>query len=235
MKESALAVIRSGAIVIAALLVGHAAGGSEKPTPTPTPRPSGGQSLNEVAKDKELKGKEDGQPIVISNENLSDYSEKGELTTPHESGKPSTARRPVRGGAVSGGTAVRVVDANDPSIQENELRRYWRGKYEQELNRLEALQRLANQLDSEIPGLWRDFYSRDDPMYRDGVIKPRLDAALQERERLEEQIREAEPRLNQIKEDARKAGAEPGWFRGLSVPTPAGPTPTPNIVIDAVN
>jgi hypothetical protein len=57
---------------------------SDEPTPTPTPRPAGGQSLNEVAKNKKLKGDKEGSTggsIVITNENLADYASKGGLTT----------------------------------------------------------------------------------------------------------------------------------------------------------
>ena len=85
---------------------------------------------------------------------------------------------------------------------------------------------------TDIEVMQQDFYSRDDPAYRDGVIKPQLDAALKKREQIEEQLREAEPKLDKIKEDARKDGGQPGWFRGLEPPPPPGPTPTPDIVID---
>jgi hypothetical protein len=215
------------------VVVPAGAGDEEKsPTPTPTPRPAGGQSLSDIAKDKELKGSEDGKAIVITNESISDLSEKGSLTTVNRSSGAKSGREPVRGTMHQDGSQIKVIDAFDPALKEDERRQYWRSKYEQELNRVEAYRRLLDNLDSEIPGLWRDFYSRDDPAYRDGVIKPQLDAALKKREQIEGQLRDAEPKLDKIKEDARKDGGQPGWFRGLEPPPPPGPTPTPDIVID---
>ena len=74
--------------------------------------------------------------------------------------------------------------------------------------------RLAD-LNREIPGLWTKFYSWDDPAYRDGVIKPKLDRDLQEAKELQKKIPEEEAKLDQIREQARRDGALPGWFRGL--------------------
>jgi len=211
------------------VLVGLAAGGhaedSPKPTPTRTPRPAGGTALNEMAKDTELKGGEKGQPIVITNENLSSYAEKGSVTASSES--DAAKRRPVRDPL--------KVDPVAPIIpgQGNidERRRYWQNQYKSKIDLIASIRYQINVLDGEIPGLWRDFYAWDDPMYRDGVIKPKLDAATARRARLEEQLVEAEKSLSEIKNAARQDGAEPGWFRGIAEPTPHPSTPTPDIVI----
>lgn len=215
------------AVATAALAFAAAAFAAE-PTSTPTPRPAGGQTLSEVAKEKQLKGGETGQSIVITDQNLSDYAEKGSVTTP-ETTTGSSARRPVRDPIKNPNTTV--IGPSD-STHADERRRYWVGMYERQLELVASLQRQLQIVDEEIPGLWRDFYAWDDPAYRDGVIKPRLDEMLAKKERLREQLQEAEPRLAEIKSQARRDGAEPGWFRGLSVPTPVPPTPTPDIVID---
>jgi hypothetical protein len=97
---------------------------------------------------------------------------------------------------------------------------HWRQTYTQQLERIAAIERQIADLDYQIPGLWNDFYSRDDPAYRDGVIKPKLDRALVRRDELAKQLEDERPKLQQIKEDARKDGAEPGWFRGIQEPTP---------------
>ena len=113
---------------------------------------------------------------------------------------------------------MRVFDAQ--SAAENERMNHWRGSYVQQLERIAAIERQIAELDYQIPGLWKDFYSRDDPAYRDGVIKPKLDRALVRRDELAKQLEEERPKLQQIKEDARKDGGEPGWFRGIEEPTP---------------
>jgi hypothetical protein len=197
------------------------------PTPTPTPRPAGGQSLSDVAGEKKLKGSGDGKSIVITDKNLSDYASKGQVTAV-ETGTSNASRRPVRDIT----TNPNMVVVESDSSHADERRRYWVGMYERQLELVASLKRQIAILDEEIPGLWNDFYSRDDPAYRDGVIKPKLDASLERRERLVQDLAEEEPRLDEIKSDARQQGAEPGWFRGISVPTPVPATPTPGLVID---
>ena len=209
--------------ISALLLVGLAAGGhaadSPKPTPTKTPRPAGGTALNEMAKDTELKGGEKGQPIVITNENLSSYAEKGSVTASSES--DAAKRRPVRDPL--------KVDPVPPLVpgQGNidERRRYWQNQYKSKIDLVASIRYQINVLDGEIPGLWRDFYAWDDPMYRDGVIKPRLDRSLERRDQLAVLLLKEEPKLAEIKEQARKDGGEPGWWREIKEPTPLPKNP----------
>ena len=111
-----------------------------------------------------------------------------------------------------------VADA--PQIAKDDRKRYWQSRYEQQLDLVGSIEEQIGILDYEIPGLWRDFYSRDDPAYRDGVIKVKLDEALARSERLEGQLKEEEERLDQMRAEARKDGAQPGWFRGMEKPTP---------------
>jgi hypothetical protein len=217
-------VLLQGAI----LVVGALAWSSERPTPTPTPRPAGGTSLTEVAKSKQLKGAEKGKPIVISNENLSDYSSQRELTTASKKSQP--ASRPIHGGTGAGIVTNPAVSA---AGHDDERKRYWQGRYKQQLDLIESAKNQIQKLDYEIPGLWRDFYAWDDPAYRDGVIKVNLDSALARRDALETQLRESEEELKQIKSSAREDGGEPGWFREIPIATPTKPKPepTPGIVI----
>lgn len=222
-------------MVVAGLLAAASVPGmaEDRPTPTPTatptqsptPRPAGGQSLREIGKDTELKGGGTGTPIVISNENLAEIAEQGSVTSVEKGAGSGAGRRPVRQPG-----QVTVVES-DPQ-HTDERRRYWRNQYESQVELIEGLQRQIQILDQKIPGLWRDFYSRDDPAYRDGVIKPELDAAMARRQKLEEQLAAAGPRLSEIKSQARADGAEPGWFRGIPTPAPLPPTPPPGAVRD---
>jgi hypothetical protein len=102
--------------------------------------------------------------------------------------------------------------------REAEKRRYWRALYEKQLKLVHTLEQQIDVLNREIPGLWRDFYARDDPAYRDGVIKPKLDEALSRWERMTGQLENERAKLPKIREDARRDGAKPGWFRGLESP-----------------
>jgi hypothetical protein len=177
-----------------------------------------------MAKDTELKGGEKGKTIVITNENLSEYAEKGSVTSKGGTEQPN--RRPIRSGS-----DIAVVDTTGDTVHTDERRRFWQNRYKTQIETVASIRYQIQLLDSEIPGLWRDFYAWDDPMYRDGVIKPKLDAAMERRAKLENQLVDAQAKLSEIKSDARKDGAEPGWFRGLSVPTPMPATPTPGIIV----
>ncbi|MCW8984440.1 MAG: hypothetical protein OQK55_03790 [Thermoanaerobaculales bacterium] len=201
-------------------LLGSVAIAADEATPTPTPRPTGGQSLSDAAKDKKLKGDTadtSGGSIVITNENLSDYASKGGLTT----AKPGT--NPESRG-VHAGSNVRIIDSE--TSEKHKRKAFWQQKYMQQLERIDAIKRQIEELDLEIPALWNEFYARDDPMYRDGVIKPRLDRSLERRETLAALLLEEEPKLAQIKEQARKDGGEPGWWREIKEPTPMPKNPS---------
>ena len=153
---------------------------SEKPTPTPTPVPNGDRSLSDVAGKIELNTKAAGADgaIVISNENLSELAGKGHLTEVTKQG-PNQNKR---GLADVQGTGAEV-EGQAPGYAENlEKKQHWQAMYQQQLKLVQDCRQQIDVLDYEIPGLWRDFYSWDDPAYRDGVIKPRLDKALAQRQ-----------------------------------------------------
>jgi hypothetical protein len=162
-------------------------------------------------------------PIVIDAKTLEKYSDQGHVTEvgSSRSGPKGTASLvdTVRGG----GDPSNTMDGSrtgESELEQEERRRYWRSRYERQLDLVASLEEQIEVLDREIPGLWRDFYAWDDPMYRDGVIKPKLDEALTRRQSLEEKLGEERARLPQIKEGARRDGATPGWFRGLESPKP---------------
>jgi hypothetical protein len=209
-------VLSVASTIVLAFFVGLGAGtafADEEPTPTPTPRPATGQTLTDIAKDTKLKterGDTSKDSIVISNENLAEYASKGAVTEA-KPGKNYQARGPNAAG-------IQMVD---PATLEADRRKlYWQQMYVQQLSIVSSLERQIEQLDRDIPGLWNDFYARDDPAYRDGVIKPRLDQSLNRRDELEAQLAAERPKLQQIRENARRDGAEPGWFRELKLPTP---------------
>jgi len=214
-------------LLCCSLLLGASGSADEEPTPRPTPQPTptptpGPTSLADLARNLELNTEaEDGQGLVISNSNLSDYASKGQLTGAASETTGSAAKnkpRPARPGRANPDEAE--VPQSPELAKEQEQMEFWRGRYERQLNNVETVKAKIRQLDLEIPQLWTKFYAWDDPAYRDGVIKVRLDQALEERDRLTAQLAEQEAELARIKVEARRDGALPGWFRGLPTPTP---------------
>lgn len=157
-------------------------------------------------------------PIVIDAKTLEKYSDKGNVTEVSKSRERGTASLidAVQAGGDLSGTGPTL--SGEAALEEEERRQYWRSQYQRQLDLVESMEKQIDVLDEEIPGLWRDFYAWDDPMYRDGVIKPKLDEALTRRQSIEEKLGEERGRLPQIKDKARRDGATPGWFRGMDKP-----------------
>ena len=200
-QASTLIRLVAGLAVVAAAATAHPA----DPTPTPAATRT---------------------PIVITDDNLADFAAQGHLTTADSKAgaAKSNERRPVHRTGGDANTRVEDAVAGAEGLATDEKRQYWRRRYQQQLELVASIEDQIAILDREIPGLWRDFYARDDPAYRDGVIKVQLDAALARSERLKQQLGAEREQLTGIRAEARKAGAEPGWFRGIELPSP---TPTP--------
>lgn len=204
------------ALVLVTALSGMS-GATEKPTPTPAP--TGEADLSDVAGKIKLNTEAVGKDgsIVISNENLSDLAGKGRVTEVTKKGAQSGGRRL----ADVTGDGAGVEGQIDGDSENLERKQHWQAIYGQQNELLKNINQQIEILDYEIPGLWRDFYSWDDPMYRDGVIKPKLDKALAQRQKLEVDLQEGKAKLSEIEAQARRDGAEPGWFRGFEkLPTP---------------
>ncbi len=190
------------ALALTALI---AAGDEPTPTPTPAPTPSP-TAGSETAAGEQAAAK--GEPprntpgIVISDQNLAELAAKGHLTM-------------VTGTGAAQGDAGAAPGPPPANPSEERAREYWRGRYAEQKALIQSLKSEIADLDVRIPGLWNQFYTWDDPVYRDGVIKPDLDAAINKRKELEQRLVTEEPKLNGILSEARQAGALPGWFRDL--------------------
>jgi len=188
------------------VLLAAAPAAAQRPTPTPTPTRSP-RSLAEVASSITLKKSgTTSRSIQITNENLSSYASKGGITTATGSS----------GGVTRGtGEPRGAVPGERRTLGDEGKKQYWRSRYQRQKQLVEDMKRRIDELNAEIPQLWSQFYAWDDPAYRDGVIKPKIDAKLQQVEELKKRLPEEEKKLPEILEEARRDGALPGWFRDL--------------------
>lgn len=169
-----------------------------EPTPTPTPRPA---TLADLAKDRELNTEvlnDDGAIVIIK-------------PVEDEASAQTAPNRPAD--QVPG---LPGMTEEERRISEEEKKAYWQQEYLKQLEEINLNKRKIEILDERIPELQNKFYRWDDPAYRDGVIKPELDQAMADRERYRAELGEAQEELARIKQDARRDGALPGWFRGLT-------------------
>jgi hypothetical protein len=90
---------------------------------------------------------------------------------------------------------------------------YWRGRATQLREGLARARQTVEAAQLEEKREENDFYSWDDGQYRDNVIKPAWDRSKEETSRAQEALVAAQKSLDDLEDDARKAGAYPGWIR----------------------
>jgi hypothetical protein len=142
---------------------------------------------------------------------------------------PESARRPAgaSGGegtaqaqnsgapAASGGEAkpaaanAAAADASKGPAQDEQ---YWRNRLKTAQDGLARAETFADALQSRVNALTTDFANRDDPYQRAKVGEDRV-KAVAELEKVKGEILAFRKQLDDIQEEARKAGVPPGWLR----------------------
>jgi hypothetical protein len=208
------------AVVALGLAAGAPAHATDGPDPTPTPAPTAtpapsptpqARSMAEAARQTQAGAAGTPTPggIVISNDNLAEYAAKGHLTTGGSSGARADGELGKAPRAV--GAAADQGPPDDPEGK----KAYWRDLIQEQLDTIAALEEELAELERRIPELERKFYAWDDPHYRDGVIKPEWDRALERHAEVTSQLEEERKKLPELRTRARQNGALPGWFRDL--------------------
>ena len=88
----------------------------------------------------------------------------------------------------------------------------WRERIKNEREALDRAKSYADALQIKINSLNTDFVNRDDPVQRAAIATQR-DKSLAEMDRLKKEIAEHTKKIATIQQDARRAGAPPGWVR----------------------
>jgi hypothetical protein len=115
------------------------------------------------------------------------------------------APTPVRGDA-----AAATAKAEEGADAKGET--YWRGRIAEARENLRRNEAFAEALQSRVNALTADFSARDDPSQRAKVGEDRQ-KALAEQGRVKNEIEEGRKLIATIEEEARQAGALPGWLR----------------------
>jgi len=134
---------------------------------------------------------------------------------------PESARKPKGApaeGAPAGAPAAQAPAADqkaqpaaaDSGSQKDE--KYWRSRMTQAQESLRRNEAFLEALQSRVNGLTTDFVNRDDPYQRQKIGEDRQ-KALNEMERVKAEIELGKKQLDDIQEEARKAGVPPGWLR----------------------
>jgi hypothetical protein len=160
------------------------------------------QSLADVARKEEARRKHVAKPSrVLTNKDL----------------KPSEIPLPPAGSdqAVPAGDAAKPAEqkpADETEEQQARDEQTWRDRMGKARADLEHSEMYLDALQSKINALWADFTSRDDPAQRAAIETDRK-KALAEFDRVKQQVQDQKKAIDDLEEEARKAGVPPGWLR----------------------
>jgi hypothetical protein len=142
------------------------------------------------------------------------YTDRGARPAPaapaaREAGQSPTPTLPMTSTSVAGEVPVGTPKAEEDGGKGES---YWHGRITDAREELRRNESFAEALESRINGLTADFAARDDPSQRAKIGDDRQ-KALAEQARVKEEIEAAKTRIAAIEEEARQAGAPPGWLR----------------------
>jgi hypothetical protein len=157
-------------------------------------------TLAEIArKEQERRKTTTATPKVLTNKDL-----------------PPSAQQPAPPPAppAAGGTAEqRPAEPQKPAGEEKEKdEAWWRERITTARETLRRNEAFHEALQSRINALSADFVNRDDPYQRAKIGEDRQ-KALMEMERVKAEIVQNKKQIEDIEEEARKAGVPPGWLR----------------------
>jgi hypothetical protein len=164
-------------------------------------------TLGEVAKKESERRK--AQPAagkVYTNKDL-----------PSNAQKPSApaAETAAPGDPVAAATEQKKADAvaeGDKPQGEQKDQAYWKGRLAAAREELRRAELFADALQTRINTLNKDFNSRDNPAQRARLGADRTEA-LNELTRVKQDVERGKKQIQDIEEEARKAGVPPGWLR----------------------
>ena len=90
---------------------------------------------------------------------------------------------------------------------------YWRGRYQETNDRVKGAQEKSDGLQSDINALTRSFYAEGDGVAQRGQIEAERNQRLEDLEAAKKELEEAKQAEEDLQEEARRAGAPPGWLR----------------------
>jgi hypothetical protein len=168
------------------------------------------QSLADVARAEEARRKTvKGTAKVYSNDDLkrgvdpppAPVTDSSNPSAPSASAKPATPAKPADAAAAAEAPPTDVKDE-----------KYWRNRIASVREALQRNQVFQDALQSQINGLYAEFVNKSDPAQRALVEQKRL-KAIAEQDRIKSEILKQTKAIQDIEDEARRAGAPSGWLR----------------------
>ena len=116
----------------------------------------------------------------------------------------------------AGSAAAPPAGATDPAAAADAAgprdEKYWRDRITAARTNLSRLEMFKEALQSRINALSADFVNRDDPAQRQKIAEDRQ-RAIEELNRVTQEIEDATTAIAAIQDEARRLGVPPGWVR----------------------
>lgn len=165
------------------------------------------QSLADVAKKEEERRKAVPEPAkVYTNKDLGAVA----AGPPPPPGAPAAKAGDAPKGADKAASDAKVKDAKDQESTRDQA--FWAGRLKTLQDQLLRDQNYADAMQTRINSLTADFASRDDPAQR-GVLERDRQKSVAELARLAKSVKDTTKAVADLREEARRAGAPPGWLR----------------------
>ena len=174
--------------------------------------PLAAQSLGDLSRQEEERRKTVKEPAtVITNKDLG--AAPGSSAPPPEAAAGSDAAK--AGEAGKDGQKDALKDASKDADKAKEPvkdQKYWSDRAKQLQTQLDRDQSYSGALQTQINALSTDFVNRDDPAQR-AIIERNRQKALAELNRLKDAIVKDKKAIDDLSDEARRAGVPPGWLR----------------------
>jgi hypothetical protein len=164
------------------------------------------QSLADLSRQEEERRKSLKEPAkVITNKDLSAVPPSSEGAPEAAGGSESSTAKPGEAGK----DAQKDTDKAKAPVKDQ---KYWSDRLKQLQTALDRDQNYSGALQTQINSLTADFVNRDDPAQK-AVIEQNRQKALAELNRLKNEIVKDKKAIDDLNDQARRAGVPPGWLR----------------------
>ncbi len=191
--------------VLAVFLITGSLAFSQQTQTQPQTEPAGDSALMKAAKkerERREKTKTAGKPVKsYTNQDIEDFKIKNK---DYES--TSTESEPSEEATEE--TTTEQTPANDPAKDEE----LWRKRSRELAERTKNAEEKLEKLQSDVNALTQAFYAESDGVAQRGQIESERNARLNELEATKKELESSKQAQEDLREEARRAGALPGWI-----------------------
>lgn len=159
-------------------------------------------------KEQERRGKiESAKTKTFTNQDIQDFKEKNKDQGWDTDSDADSAEQTE---------PIEAQEQEQTSSQEKDLandEQYWRNRHSEAVARLNAAQQNVERIQSEFNALQRAFYAEGDGVAQRGKIGAEANERLSMLDEAKKELQAATEAMSGLEEEARRAGALPGWIR----------------------